>query len=249
MNLALKLAYDGTSFAGSQRQPGMRTVQAELEKAIGVITDQSPDEIGLKLAGRTDAGVHAQGMVINFETHRERVQWVKALNSLLPDDVTVQAAKGVPADFHSRFSAIGRTYRYRVLNRETPDPLERLYQAHQPKPLDRARMQRLWRELVGKYDFAAFCSTGSPPRSTVCTVTEAEMKVEGDRLIFGISAPSFLYHMVRRLVGTILEVGLDRMSEDTFRALLTGSGKTGPTAPPEGLTLMEVTYPSPWGWD
>ncbi|HEY9765414.1 MAG TPA: tRNA pseudouridine(38-40) synthase TruA [Chroococcales cyanobacterium] len=249
MNLALLLAFDGTRFNGSQRQPKKRTVQGELETAIGRITDRSPDEIGLKLAGRTDAGVHARGMVVNFATERERVNWVKALNSLLPPDIAIISAMEVPENFHSRYRAIGRTYQYRVLNRETPDPLGRLYKYHLPGELDKETMKRAWSRLLGKNDFAAFCSTGSPPRSTLCTVTRAELEEEGNELVFSISAQSFLYHMVRRLVGSILEVGKGRMEESHFFSLLGGRGKSGPTAPPEGLTLMEVSYPSPWGWD
>lgn len=248
-NIALLLAYDGTRFAGFQRQVEDRTVQGELEAAIGRITCRSPEELKLKGAGRTDAGVHAWGQVVNFDAPPIRVDWVKALNSLLPGDIAVQKAKKVPPDFHSRYSAIGRSYRYRVLVRETPDPFIRHTSTWINRPLDIPLMREAWRQLVGRYDYGAFCSTGSTPRSTICTVTAADLTEEGNLLDFTISAQSFLYHMVRRLVGSVLEVGAGKRSPESFLALLSGEGKTGATAPSEGLTLMDVTYPPPFGWD
>lgn len=248
-NIALLVAYDGTRFAGFQRQVSDRTVQGELETAIGRITCRSPEELKLKAAGRTDAGVHAWGQVVNFDAPPRNVDWVKALNSLLPGDIAVQKAKEVSPEFHSRYSATGRSYRYQVLMRETPDPFVRHTSYQVDRPLDIPAMREAWRQLVGCYDFGAFCSTGSTPRSTICTVTAADLLVEGNALYLDISAKSFLYHMVRRLVGTVLEIGTGMRSPESFLALRDGEGKTGPTAPSEGLTLMDVTYPSHLGWN
>ena len=249
-NIACIVAYDGTHFAGFQRQSKDRSVQRTLEEAIGRLTGESSDLLRLAGAGRTDSGVHASGMVVNFHTAKgfsEEV-WVRALNAHLPEDLKVREAREVGKTFHSRFSAIARSYRYVVLLRRTPDPLRRFTTYWEPRPLpELPAMIEAFAELVGTHDFAAYGSTGSTPRGTVCTVTEARCGREGDLLFFELTAQSFLYHMVRRLVGTALEVARGRISASAFRLSLEGSSSfVAPTAPAGGLIFTGATYPPPY---
>lgn len=249
------MAYDGTHFAGFQRQPRDRTVQGAIEEALVRITGETLESLRLAGAGRTDAGVHASGQVVNFRTAKTlpAERWLGALNALLPDDVAVQAVAEVDGEFHSRFSAIARSYRYVVLNRRSRDPLRRIAAHLESRPLPHLDAAlAAWRGLAGTYDFVKFCSTGSHERSTVCTVSAAEAEVVEDEIRFAITAQSFLYHMVRRLVGSVLEVAKGRMTPEEFTALVRDPhGPPGPialTAPACGLTLTKVTYPSPIGW-
>lgn len=251
-NIALRVGYDGTHFAGFQRQAKDRTVQGALEEALTRLTGQSLAELRLAGAGRTDAGVHASGMVVNFRTTKgfEMETWVRALNALLPDDVSVHGAREVDEAFHSRFSAEARSYRYVVLARRTPDPLRRYTSHWEPRALPRVpAMIEAFAELVGTFDFTAFGSTGSTPRSPVCTVLAADARLEDDMLVFEITARSFLYHMVRRLVGTALEVAKGRLDAREFAVLYRDPGQGGfvPfTAPACGLIFMSATYPPPY---
>lgn len=251
-NVALTVSYDGTHFAGFQRQTRDRSVQGVLEEALGRLTGETPDGLRLVAAGRTDAGVHASGMVVNFHTAKGHPDdtWVRALNALLPDDVAVQAAREVDMAFHSRFSAIARSYRYQVSTRRTPDPLRRFWYHWEPRPMpEAARMIEAFEGLVGTHDFAAFGSTGSTPRSTVVTVSEARCQVEEGAMTFSLTAKSFLYHMVRRLVGAALQVGQGRLGADVFMRLVelpAESTWVPPTAPACGLTFVRAQYPPPW---
>jgi len=254
-NICLQVSYDGTHFAGFQRQPRDRTVQGAIEETLVRITGETLESLRLAGAGRTDTGVHASGQVVNFRTAKTLApeRWLGALNALLPPDVAVGAVAEVDGEFHSRFSATSRSYRYVVVNRRTPDPLRR-HAAH----LETRALPHLeaalsaWRGLTGTFDFVRFCSTGSNDRSTVCTVSEAEAEVVGDEIRFTITAQSFLYHMVRRLVGSVLEVAKGRLTPEAFTAMVRSpEGPQGPvalTAPACGLTLTNVTYPSPIGW-
>lgn len=249
-NIALAISYDGTHFAGFQRQSVDRSVQGTLEEALGRLTGETPEQLRLAGAGRTDSGVHASGMVVNFHTAKGLAEdtWVRALNAHLPSDVKVQRAREVDMTFHSRFSAIARSYRYVVLARRTPDPLCRFTSLWEPRRLpELSAMMAVWRELVGTHDFVAFGSTGSSMRSTVCTVTAATCELEGDRLNFEITAQSFLYHMVRRLVGTAIEVAKGKLDACAFRASLSGPASfVSPTAPACGLMFTGATYPPPY---
>lgn len=249
-NIALAISYDGTLFAGFQRQSRDRSVQGTLEEALGRLTGETPEQLRLAGAGRTDSGVHASGMVVNFHTAKGFADdtWVRALNALLPEDVSIQEAREMEMAFHSRFSACARSYRYVVLARRTPDPLGRFTSLWEPRRLpELPATMAVFRELVGTHDFVAFGSTGSSKRSTVCTVTAARCELEGDRLNFEITAQSFLYHMVRRLVGTALEVARGRLDARAFRASLEGPPSfVAPTAPACGLTFIGATYPPPY---
>jgi len=254
-NICLQIAYDGTHFAGFQRQPRDRTVQGAIEEALVRITGESLESLRLAGAGRTDAGVHASGQIVNFRTAKilEAERWHGALNALLPPDVTVNAVAEVERDFHSRFSAVARSYRYVVLNRRSPDPLRRWATHLENRPLPHLfEALTAWRGVTGTSDFVKFCSTGSNDRSTICTVTEAEAEVMEDEIRFAITARSFLYHMVRRLVGSVMEVAKGRISPEEFAIMVRNAEGKAPiafTAPASGLTLTNVTYPSPIGWN
>lgn len=247
-NLALRISYEGTAFVGYQRQASGRTVQGVLEEAIARVSGESPEVIRLVAAGRTDAGVHATGQVVNFRSASRLpvARWLSALNACLPEDMAVNAAWEVPMDFHSRFSATSRTYLYQVLCRDTADPLRRrtFHRVHVALPMLEEAVA-LWERLPGTRDMAAFGSTGSTPRGTTITVEEAWVDRGEDSLCFGIRARSFLYHMVRRLVGATLAVAAGRLPPAELAEACEGraSGIMGPTAPAHGLILIDVRYP------
>ncbi len=243
------LAYDGAGFAGSQRQATYRTVQGELEKALRKIGWQGKTVL---LAGRTDAGVHASGQVAVFDHTWEHGldDLLSALNASLPQDMAAREVKTAPENFHPRFDAASRRYRYRLFCDPIRDPLRERYAWRICPPLaDLSPLARLW---IGRHDFTAF---GSPPRpdgSTLRTVMSAEWRNQGDEWIFEIQADGFLYRMVRKLVFVQVAVGQGRLGEaEIIRALHSGT-KTRPRgetrgipagiAPPNGLTLVEVCY-------
>lgn len=254
MNIALRIAYDGTDFVGFQRQARGRSVQGVLEEALVRLTGESVRDLALKAAGRTDAGVHATGQVVAFRTRRDwpPSRWVRALNGVLPADVAVSGAREVPPGFQPRRHATWRSYRYQVLERSTPMPLCRRTHHRVPSLPCWSDMVEAWSGIVGTHDFAAFRSTGSTERDTIVTVTEASVSRRGAEVIFAISAVSFLYHMVRRLVGAALAVGQGKLPAADFRRYLTDRGeglRPAPTAPAHGLILTHVSYPAPWSWE
>jgi tRNA pseudouridine38-40 synthase len=237
------LAYDGSSFFGSQRQATARTAQSELEKALRRLGWQDSTVL---LAGRTDTGVHASGQVAAFD-----LQWnhspedlLKALNSNLPAEMSVSAAKIVNDDFHPRFDAISRRYRYRIYCQPVRDPLRERYAWRQWPDLNGDAMQAAAGLLIGRHDFAAF---GTPPRpgiSTVRTIQQAGWRSQADEWFFEICAEAFLYHMVRRLVYVQVAVGQGKFPAQVVTDLLQGRPQTLPAglAPANGLTLVEVKY-------
>lgn len=245
----LLVSYDGTDLFGWQIQPQARTGQGDLEKALAKVL-KTP--VKTAAAGRTDTGVHAVGQVVSFQTPKVIPQeaWVPALNSVLPRDIAVWRAEETAPGFHARHSAISRSYRYSVVFKGPRAPLKARYASWIGETLDLDRMEEVWTSLLGTHDFTHFGSTGSDPVSPICTVNAARMVVVGDTLHFEITADHFLYHMVRRLVGTALRVGRGVLSKDGFYATWAGAGPkpTGPTAPPHGLTFMGVGYPPHFHW-
>ena len=239
--LKLTLEYDGTGFRGWARQPGERTVEGVLREALDGVF---PSWGGLGVAGRTDAGVHATGQVASIEVEGGPPpgRAAQALNSLLPDDVAVSRAEEASPGFHARFSARTRTYRYRVLTRPTRSPLEARRALWWPRPVDVQALSRAAELLVGENDFRAFTPTETQHDVFRRDVRAARWDEDGDRLDFTITADSFLRHMVRTLVGTMLEAG--PTAAERIAALREGEDRSaaGLTAPPWGLYLERVEY-------
>ena len=242
MRVRAVVAYDGTDYQGFQRQANGPTVQEVLELALEQVTGEP---VAVLAAGRTDSGVHAEGQVIAFDTPWQHPldALLRALNATLPPDVAVRQIAPARPDFHPRYDARSRRYRYTVLNEPVRSPLARRTSLHVPQPLDLAAMQAAARLVVGEHDFAPF---GQPPQGegTVRRVLRAEWSSAPPWLFFDIEANAFLYRMVRSLVGTMLQVGLGALTVDGFARVLAvrQRAQAGPTAPPHGLSLIEVRY-------
>lgn len=238
MRLRLTLEYDGGGFRGWAAQPGLRTVEGVVRDALGQAF-RSVD--GLAVAGRTDTGVHALGNVVSVEVEGgappERA--ARALNALLPDDVAVVEAAEAPPDFHARFSARARSYRYRIFRRAEPSPFEAGRSWWVPRRLDVEGLRAAAALLPGEHDFRAFTPTETQHDVFLRVVESAEWHERGDHLELEITADSFLRHMVRTLVGTMVELGPERLEP-----LLAGRprAEAGLTAPPHGLYLVAVRY-------
>lgn len=243
-NIRCVVEYDGTDFFGFQRQPGRETIQGSLERAIVSLTGE---QVTVNGAGRTDAGVHAEGQVVNFFTNSRipTERWPYALNSRLPDGIVVKQADEVPADFHARKSAVAKTYRYTIWNAPFPSMFYRRYAHHVAQPLNVAAMQQAAAYLVGRQDFAAFRAAGSTPvRTTVRHLTKLDVLQDGQRIDIVASADGFLYHMMRNIVGTLLLVGQGRQAPAWVADVLASGRRelAGPTAPARGLCLLLVEY-------
>lgn len=241
--IRIDIEYDGAGFRGWARQPGLRTVQGELEAALEVVL-RAP--VSLTVAGRTDTGVHALGQVASFETPGGLpADLRRSLNALCPDDIAVTAASEVPAGFDARRDATSRSYRYRLLARQAPSPFERGRALWWPHRVDRAALDVCASAIVGQHDFTAFTPTQTEHVHFHRKVLAASWQDEpGDLLVFRISADAFMRNMVRALVGTMLEVSSGRRDAEGFAALLAGARRSdaGYTAPPHGLYLESVGY-------
>jgi tRNA pseudouridine38-40 synthase len=243
VNIKLTIEYDGTDYCGWQVQPTGKTVQGVLEKAISTLVGRATR---ITASGRTDAGVHALGQVANFLSDKKlepyRVQ--RALNALTPEDVTIKTVEIVPDDFDARRQGRSRIYEYRILNRSSPSPFHLRYAWHVHDSLDLAAMRQAITCLNGEHDFSSFRAAGCDAAHPVRTVYASSISRSGEVIVFTVEATAFLRHMVRNLVGTLVEVGRQQRSPQSFAALLDARDRTqaGMKAPAHGLFLMEVKY-------
>ncbi len=244
--IALGVEYDGTVFRGWQSQGGgVDTVQSRLEAALARVADH---EVGVVCAGRTDAGVHALGQVVHFETASERSErgWVMGCNVHLPRTIRVQWARPVMDDFHARFSATARSYRYVILNRPlAPSALSGGRATWWRYALDAARMHTAAQQLLGENDFSSFRAVGCQSNTPYRCVEAVRVTRDGQWVSIDIRANAFLHHMVRNIVGTLLPVGGGERDVQWVGEVLAAKDRTiaGPTAPADGLYLMQVRYP------
>lgn len=242
------LAYDGTGYGGFQVQQNAPSIQAELE---GVLRRLTGTEVRVLAAGRTDAGVHATGQVIAFDLperwHQPLPVLQRAMNALLPAQIAVLCLDEAPAGFHPRYAARRRGYAYWVYHAPVRHPFVERWSWHVPAPLDEAAMQAATQALIGRHDFSAF---GSPPQgdNPVREVFRAGWRSEAPWLVFEIEADAFLYRMVRMLVGTLVRVGMGRLSPEDVAAILRQKARhlAGPAAPAHGLVLTSVAYDDGW---
>jgi tRNA pseudouridine38-40 synthase len=243
-NVRLTVEYDGSELSGWQRQSNGPSVQEHLEKAIAEMIGTRAEVVG---ASRTDAGVHALGQVASFRTESDIPAhgFRRGLNSKLPSSIAIVDAADAPDDFHPRFDATGKHYRYCILRRPDRSPLERARSWHWPTPLDVAAMRRASAHLVGEHDFSAFRAAGCTARTPVRRITEITLADSAsDRLVIEVRGNAFLRHMVRIVAGTLVDVGDGIISAEAIPDILaTGRREAaGRTAPAHGLTLVEVFY-------
>ncbi len=245
-NIKLILEYDGTNYHGWQTQAGSGrpTIQEMLEQAIKTLTRE---ECKTYSSGRTDAGVHALGHVANFQTVSSLPSqaWAPALNHLLPDDIRVLESEEVAEDFHARYSALGKIYKYRILNRRAPTALYRNYTWHVNLRLNLKAMKQAAAFLVGKHDFSAFRGSGCSAKTPVRTLKKLDIKKSGNVIEIWLEADAFLQFMARNITGTLVEVGRGRFKPEEVKRMLKSRDRTqtGRTAPPQGLYLVTVFYP------
>ncbi|MEH7887197.1 tRNA pseudouridine(38-40) synthase TruA [Bacillus sp. JJ1609] len=242
--LKCTVSYDGTMFSGYQVQPGKRTVQGEIEKALEKLNKGKG--IRISASGRTDAGVHARGQVVHFDTmlEIEPARWQIALNSLLPSDIAIHTVELAAPDFHARFNAVSKEYRYFMLLSKHRDPFQRNFAYQFPFSLDFEVMRAASKHLLGTHDFTSFCSAKTEVEDRVRTLKEIDFSEENGQFIFRFVGDGFLYNMVRILVGTLLEIGTGRRPADSIPELLEKKDRTlaGKTAPGHGLYLWKVFY-------
>lgn len=258
-NIKLTLAYDGTDFSGWQIQPGQPTIQGALTDVAEKLTQCRSTVQG---AGRTDAGVHALGQVANFKTESTLSAGVfqRAFNALLPPSIRVVAAEEAGPDFHARWSALAKTYRYRIFRGRVVPPFLCRYVQHDHSPLDFDAMAEAARKFEGEHDFTSFAaSTGSEEddreremartiyRSELLRVPLEDYARGAEEWVYVVRGKSFLRYMVRKIVGTLVDVGRGKLKPDDIPALfaMRDRSKSGPTMPPHGLCLVEVEYPNP----
>ena len=242
--LALIVEYDGTNYKGFQYQPKLPTVQSELEKSIGKVTGE---EVRVRGASRTDTGVHALAQVVEFLTSAQFPEetWTKALNFYLPWDIKVKETHKPPLTFHSRRDALARTYRYTILNRDTPSPLLHDHCAWIRFPLDIEAMARSAKFLVGKHDFSAFTVSLPPGKSAVRKVNRWDVWREGDRILIEAQANAFMMHQILRTNGVLLDVGRGKAPVSAVHDMMNNSiikGKSFTGLPSKGLCLTRVDY-------
>lgn len=243
-NFKLTIEYDGTEYQGWQRQKNGRTIQGIIENAINIMTGR---KVSLTGSGRTDAGVHALAQTANFLCNTEQLgpeTFQKGLNSLVPDDIVIKECCLVDDKFHARYDAKSKIYHYKILNQRLNSAISRRYVWHIRKTLNLEAMRLAISHILGTHDFKAFEGSGSPRSNTIRTVINATLVEPQNNLCFQIEANGFLRYMVRNIVGTLVEVGLGKITPDDFKIILLSMdrNRAGATAPPHGLFLVNVKY-------
>jgi tRNA pseudouridine38-40 synthase len=238
------ISYDGSEFSGYQVQPNKRTVQSVVESALAKM--HKGLQVKVTGSGRTDAGVHAKGQVIHFDSPLSIAveKWGMALNSLLPEDISVLSVEMTNESFHARYDSIGKEYRYNLLMSTTRDPFQRKYAYRYPFPLNFEAMREASELFLGTHDFTSFCSAKTEVEDKVRTIKSIDCSIDDELLTFRFVGNGFLYNMVRILVGTLLEVGSGERKPSEIKAILAEKDRrfAGKTAPPQGLYLWKVFY-------
>jgi len=243
-NIRLDIQYDGTNYHGWQRQPNVRTIQAEIEAALEKLTERKVHITG---ASRTDTGVHALGQTANFHLKdspipTENLQ--NALNSILPDDIVIKNVREMPIKFNAIASAQEKHYRYTICTAPIRPVMQIRYCWHFGSSLDTEAMDKAAKLLIGQHDFRSFASSSDTRKSSVRTLTHCQVSKDGDWVWFDIKGSAFLYHMVRNITGTLVEIGRGRWDPDQMTDILNAKQRSaaGPTAPAAGLCLMHIDY-------
>lgn len=249
MRIAAGIEYDGSEFHGWQRQKHeSKTVQEKLEDALSFVANH---EVSVICGGRTDTGVHGVGQVVHFDTHSERDEkaWVFGGNAKLPDTVSIKWAKPVDEDFHARFSAFSRSYRYAIYNHPVRPAIGMTNLTWNFRPLDIKLMQQAAECLLGEHDFSSFRAVGCQSKSPVREITSLKLYQRDRMIIMDIQANAFLQHMVRNIAGVLMAVGSGKRPPDWVKQVLEHCDRTkgGVTAPPYGLYFMKVSYPEHFG--
>ena len=247
--IALGIEYDGTDFRGWQtQQPGVRTVQECLEAALSKVANHP---VAVVCAGRTDAGVHGTGQVVHFDSDapREMKSWIMGGNTNLPYDITIRWATPVSDDFHARFSAVSRRYRYVIYNHNRPPALYRNHVTWNHRPLDLERMQQAARCLEGEHDFTSYRSVHCQAKSPLKTLHSLKLYPQGKVIVLEAHANAFLMHMVRNIAGVLMTVGAGKRPPEWAGEVLAARDRRvgAATAPPFGLYLVEIEYPEEFG--
>jgi len=241
--IKLVVAYDGTNYHGWQFQPEQPTIEGILNWALFDLLNEDTEVIG---ASRTDTGVHAMGNVCVFDTESRipAEKFAAALNARLPEDIRIMSSSETPLDFHPRYDCHDKTYEYRITRAKIMPPVKRLYSHHIYYHLDVSKMRQAAAYLVGRHDFASFCSAGSSVKDTVRTVLSVDVIEEDADIVIRVKGEGFLYNMVRIIAGTLIHVGSGRMKPEAVRDAVLGTDRSlaGPTAPAKGLTLIEINY-------
>lgn len=241
--IKLIVEYDGSRYAGWQRQPDQPTIQEAIETALFELTQETVSVIA---AGRTDSGVHALGQVVSFRIDRNWTprEWTKGFNARLPVDIAVRSAAIMHDDFHARYAAKGKLYEYRILTRPERPAIDRSYFWHIYKPLDVEAMKQAASLLIGKHNFTSFEGTLTDNEDPLCDLQQLSLTQHGDSLLIHAYADRFLKHMVRTIVGTLVEVGHGKRLPGSLADVLAARDRTaaGRTAPPHGLFLIRVDY-------
>lgn len=247
----LRIAYRGTRYHGWQTQPGCATVQGEILRALARVLALPVEELTLQGASRTDAGVHALAQTAHFDHHSDRDEWtfVRGINALTPDDITILRAEEVSEDFDARRSTGGKIYRYQIWNHRFPHPLHTEDMWHVLHPLDLDRMRQAAEKLIGEHDFAGFRAADCEVPTTTRHIRRVELEQDGPLITLWVEGNAFMKYMVRIITGTLMAVGRGQLSPEVIDQMIaTGNRQLGgPTAPPHGLTLMHIFYPDhPW---